>query len=158
MATAAAAMTPLQVDEKAREFERLKEAVDRSMKAAKEAQVPLDELKEELIEMVREFGSAHAEKSKIVHGIASEVMVSFGQSVSIDAAAVEKFRAALADSGAARLCKKIFEQSIRWSLMPDSAAIIKAQTLSKPLLALYSQCQVIRETGPRLTVRPAGGR
>jgi hypothetical protein len=43
---------------------------------------------------MRDFGSSHAEKSKLLHGITQEMMVTFGSAVSIDAAAVERFRLA----------------------------------------------------------------
>jgi len=150
------APTPAEVDRKAQEYHALKDAVSKAMQAAKEAQIPLDQLKDELIDLVRSFGSAHAEKSKILHGVTQEVMVTFGLSVSIDAAAVERFRVALAESGQSRLCAKIFEKTIRWSLMPDSATTIKSSKLSKPLLALYSQCEVIKPRSPSLIVRGAG--
>jgi hypothetical protein len=145
--------TPAEVDEKAKRYYALKETLVEALQAAKDAQLPLGQLADELIETVRKFGSAHAEKSKILHGIEEEIMVTFGLSVSIDAAAVERFRVALAESEQSRLCAKIFDKTIRWSLMPDSAATIKSSKLSKPLLALYSQCEVIKPRSPSLTVR-----
>jgi len=80
-------------------------------------------------------------------------MVTFGQSVSIDAAAVERFRIALAESDQSRLSRKIFEKTIRWSLTPEYGSVVKASKLSKPLLALYSQCEVIKARAPSLVVR-----
>lgn len=149
------ALTAAEVDQKAEQYYALKEALDHAMKQAVEAKVPLDQLKEELIEAVKNFGSVHAEKSKLLHGISHEMMVTFGQSVSIDAAAVERFRVALAEGDQSRVCSKIFEKTVRWSLRPDSSSIIKGSKLSKPLLALYSQCEVIKPRTPSLVVRAA---
>src|SRR5437868_12011392 len=94
---------PAEIDVKAEQYYRLKDNVTKAVLAAKDAQVPLDQLKEELIDLVRDFGSAHAEKSKLLHGITQEMMVTFGSSVSIDAAAVEKFRMALEEAKQTRL-------------------------------------------------------
>jgi len=150
------APTPAEVDRKARDYHALKDALDRAMQAATEARVPLDVLTKELIETVNDFGSVHAEKSKLLHGITHEMMVTFGQSVSIDAAAVERFRVALAESDQSRLCKKVFNQTVRWSLRPDSGSIVRGAGISKSLLALYAQCEVIKSRAPSLQVRPAG--
>jgi hypothetical protein len=143
------------VEEKALQYFALKDALAKALKAAADAQIPLDVLKSELIEMVSEFGSAHAEKSKILHGLSNEIMVTFGQSVSIDAAAVERFRLQLAEDGQSRLSKKIFQATTRWSLAPNSSEVIKGSKLSKTLLALYSQCEVIKSRAPSLVVRSA---
>lgn len=149
------APTSAEVEQKAAEYYALKDALAKAMQASAEAQIPLDRLKGELIEMVSAFGSAHAEKSKILHGLSNEIMVTSGQSVLIDAAAVERFRLQLSEDGQARLCKKIFQQTIRWSLAPNSGEIIKGSKLSKSLLALYSQCEVIKSRAPSLIVRAA---
>jgi hypothetical protein len=148
-----AAPTPAEVDEKAREFNRLKDALDAATEKAKLLCLPLATLKEELIHLVCDFGSAHAEKSLLLHGITSEMMVTFGQSVSIDAAAVERFRLALVEEQKSRLLKSVFKQTVRWDMSPNAALIIKGSKLSKPLLALYSQCQVVKDKAPSLVVR-----
>jgi hypothetical protein len=142
-----------EVDEKAAHYSALKEALLRATEAAERAKVPLDALKEELVETVRAFGSTHAEKSRILHGIGWELMATFGSSVSYDAAAVELFRVALYNCDKTRLLKKIFLKEIRWSLMPGATEIIKSEKLSNPLLALYSQCEVVKPKTPSLSVR-----
>src|SRR5436305_369581 len=88
----------------------------------------------------------------IKQGVAS-IMATYGSSVSFDAAAVEKFRLALVKKKQARLLKKVFQKDVRWSLAPEASVIIKGEKLSKPLLALYSQCQVVKPKTPSLTVR-----
>ena len=93
---------------------------------------------------MRDFGSSHAEKSKLLHGITQEMMVTFGSAVSIDAAAVERFRLALVQSKQARLLRLV---------SPEASVIIKDEKLSKSLLAIYSQCEVIKPRVPSLAVR-----
>jgi hypothetical protein len=89
----------------------------------------------------------------LLHGITSEMMVTFGSSVSIDAAAVERFRHALLESNQSRLLKKIFQKDIRWTMSPEAATIIKGEKLSNGLLAIFSQCEVVKQKAPSLTVR-----
>lgn len=148
-----AAPTSADVEKKAAEYYALKDALVTAQQAVTDAQVPLDKLKSELIDMVNAFGSAHAEKSKILHGVTREIMVTFGQSVSVDAAAVERFRLQLSEDGQSRLCRKIFQKTIRWSLAPGSSEIVKSTKLSESLLALYAQCEVIKSRAPSLIVR-----
>ena len=100
-----------------------------------------------------DFGSAHAEKSRLLHGITHEMVVTFGQSVSVDAAAVERFRLALLESEPSRLLKRIFLQDVRFTLAPEAAVVIKGTKLSNALLSLYSQCQVVKQKAPSLVVR-----
>ena len=62
--------------------------------AAEEAapkQAELERLEVQLLNLVKAHGSAHAEKSKLLHGIAWEVMATFGSSTSTDNAALERF-------------------------------------------------------------------
>jgi hypothetical protein len=151
------APSPSRVDELAQEYLALKDKLLQATLAAKEAAVPLDQLKEELIELVRDFGSVHAEKSKLLHGITKEMMATFGSSVSIDSAAVERFRLALVEAHQTRLHKKIFQRDVRWSISPEASMIIKGEKLSEPLLALYSQVQVIKDKTPSLQVREKSG-
>ena len=68
-----------------------------------------------------------------------EIMATFGMSISIDAAAAERFAIALRDAKQTRLLNRIFDQQIRYTLAADASSIIRSVHLSKPLLALYSQ-------------------
>lgn len=147
------APTAAELDSRAQDYYALKEALVRATETAAAARTSLDTLKQELIETVREFGSAHAEKSKILHGVTQEMVATFGCSVSIDGAAVERFRVALAESAQSRLAGKIFDKTVRYSLVPGSGPIIRGSKLSKPLLALYAQCEVISPRAPILSVR-----
>lgn len=147
------APSPAEVDIKAVEYYRLRDLLDQATLAAKQACFPLAALKEELVDLVEAFGSPHAEKSKLLHGITSEMMATFGSSSSIDAAAVERFRLALVESEQSRLLKQIFKQDVRWTMSPQAPGIIKTHKLSKSLLALYSQCDVVKPRTPILAVR-----
>jgi hypothetical protein len=56
---------------------------------------PHERMREDLICVVEEFSSAHADKSKLLHGIQYEIMGTFGVTTRIDAAAAERFAQAL---------------------------------------------------------------
>ncbi len=145
--------TPASVDELAKDYLELKDKLLQAQLEVRALQEPLDKKADELRELVREHGSAHAEKSKLLHGISYEVMCSFGQSVSIDAAAVETFREALVKSKQARLLKRIYQKTIRWTLAPDASAIIRNFTLAPKLSGLFAACQVVKDKTPTLIVR-----
>lgn len=99
------------------------------------------------------FGSAHAEKSRLLHGVTLEIMGTFGTSTSIDAAAVEVFRQALVKAHQARLLKKIFRKVIRWELLPNWGETIRGVKLPAKLAALYAACQVTKPRTPTITPR-----
>jgi hypothetical protein len=148
------APTPTRVDELAQEYLALKGIADAAWQAANAASLPAQQKADELKKLVEASGSAHAEKSKILHGIGFEIMATFGQSVSIDAAAVEMFRLALVKAKQARLLKRVFEKTVRWSMARNAATVIKAEKkLPAKLLALYSQCEVVKSNSPSLKVR-----
>jgi hypothetical protein len=147
--------TQPEIDKLAEEYQSLEKEFDRAEGELKAAAAKLDQKADELIRLVTSFGSAHAEKSKLLHGIRFEIMSTQGVSTSIDGAAVERFRLELVKSKQARLLKKVFEKTIRWNLSPMASVIIKAEKkLSNKLLALYAQCTVSKAKKPGLTVRP----
>jgi hypothetical protein len=47
---------------------------------------------------------------------------------------------------------RIFEQTVRYTLTADASSVIRASALPKPLLALYSTCQVSKPRTPVLKV------
>jgi hypothetical protein len=147
------APSPAQVDAKAEQYYRLKAALDEATEQAKLKTRPLVLLKAELVELVSAYGSCHADKSKILHGVSEEMVATFGMSVTLDAAAIERFRLALVEEQQSRLLKLVFKQTIRWDMSPQAAVIVKGSKLSEPLLALYSQCQVVKDKAPSLAVR-----
>lgn len=149
------APTPAEVDKKAVEYRRMADELLQAMLAAKEKQQPLEELKAELIELVRKFGgpAPKADKSKLVHGLDWELFATFGTTYSQDSAAIEKFRLGLKKAKQVRLLKKLFIKTERWDLSPEAAVIVRGEKLSKPLLALYSQCSIPKPRTPTLQVR-----
>ena len=149
--------SPAEVESLAEEMVSLKGKIaEISAKALAETEPHvkrLDELKTLAEDWIRKFGSAHAEKSKILRGILYEIMGTFGTSMSIDAAAVETFRLALVKAKQARLLKKIFEKAVRFDLKPGHAEIIQGVKLKDKLLALYARCTVSTPRTPVITPR-----
>jgi hypothetical protein len=151
------APSPAEVDSLAEEWIKLESEIDDLEKESEEKILPkltrLGELRKLFTEQVRAFGSAHAGKSKILHGLSMEIMATFGSSTSIDAAAVETFRKALAKAKQTRLLKKIFEKTERWTMLDNAGIIIRSTKLADSLLALYSKCTVQSPNKPKLVVR-----
>ena len=151
-------LSPAEIDAIADEYRKLESQIDEIEKESEEKILPkltrLGVLRTLLTEQVRSFGSAHAEKSKILHGISMEIMATLGISSSIDAAAVETFRQALAKAKQTRLLKKIFEKTERWTLLDNASEVIRSTKLADSLLALYSKCTVSGPRKPTLVVRP----
>jgi hypothetical protein len=149
--------SPAEVESLAQEMVELKGKIaDIEAKAKADAEPHLkrlNELKTLAEEWIRKFGSAHAEKSKLLRGILYEIMGTFGMSTSIDASAVEAFRLALVKAKQARLLRKIFEKTVRFDLKPDYASIIQGVQLKPKLLALYARCSVSTPRTPVITPR-----
>jgi len=145
--------TAVDIDRLAVQFLDLEQKTDEAYKIAASLDGPHEEMKEELIELVEAFGSSHAEKSKLLHGVTYEIVATFGVSTSIDAAAVERFAQALRIAKQTKILNRIFEQTTRYTLRPDAGSIIRAVALPKAQLALFSQCQVTKPRTPTLKVR-----
>jgi hypothetical protein len=146
--------TPVEVDQLSKEYLELKDKLFTAQLTVTEISEKMVSKAEALREMTSQFGSAHSEKSKLLHGLGYEVMVSFGQTVTIDAAAVETFRDALRKAKQVRMIGKLFEKTIRWSLHPKASEIIRGSTLSDKLRSLFAKCEVVKATTPKLQVRP----
>jgi hypothetical protein len=164
MASPAKALVPLspaEVEALAAEYRKLQEQIAENDIAANLANRPLvarlDEIWELALAQVRKFGSAHAEKSKLLYGLTLEFMGTFGSSSSIDAAAVEAFRLALVKAKKARLLKRIFEKTVRWTLTAQASAILlkehAAKTVPDKLFAAFARCTVSKDRTPTLVVR-----
>lgn len=154
--------TPASVEALAEEYQKLESKIAEIQKKAADDAAPhkkrLNELWELLVADVRQFGSSHSEKSKILYGLKLEVMGTFGSTSAIDAAAVESFRLALVKEKQGRLLKGIFEKTERWTLLPQASAFIRqehdAGTLPNKLFLLFARCSVPKELTPKLQVRP----
>jgi hypothetical protein len=57
------------------------------------------------------------------------------------------------ESNQSRLLKRVFKKDERWIMAPQAAVIIKGEKLSNALLAIFSQCEVIKPRAPSLAVR-----
>lgn len=163
MSTAAkAAPTPAEVETLAREYHQLEEKIAGIKKKAAEDLAPhakrLDELWEALVPQVKEFGSVHAEKSKLLHGLEWEVMATFKSTTVMDAAAVDTFREALQKEKKTRLFKRVFQKAIRWTLADTAGAFLRDEheggRFPDRLYALFARCSVPKELTPTLVVRP----
>jgi hypothetical protein len=154
---ASAALKPVpsaaQIDLKAIEYRRLEEMFLEAKADLATASEPLSKLKADLIELVRQCGGMHAEKSKILHGILWEIMATFGQSTSLDAAAVERLRLGLVKAKQARLLKKLFQKDTRWTFQPGAAIVIKGEKISARVKSLLLDCFVTSYRTPTLDVR-----
>jgi hypothetical protein len=151
--------SPGEIEVRAKEYRELEDRIVEIVMDAETQVEPLrkraDDLKTWFVDQARAFGSAHAEKSKMLHGIELEAMVTFGQSNSIDAAAVETFRAALVKSDRRVLVKELFEKTVRWTLAANASAYIRKHSdrLGIKLMALALKCTVTKDKTPQLTVR-----
>jgi hypothetical protein len=152
--------SPAEVEERALQYQALDIQIDAIAKSASDEIAPLERKLEDLkiwfVDAAREFGSTHAEKSKILHGIEMEAMVTIGQSNSIDSAAVETFRLALVKADRKPLLQHLFERDVRWTLAANAMAYIREHKhrFGAKLLALALQCFVTKDKAPQLTVRP----
>lgn len=151
-----AAPLPAEIDELALKWHALQAKVLEAELAYKDALKTVNPeiatMRVDLVDLVRDFGSVHAEKSKRLYGIEWFLMATFATSHHLDSAAVERFRLALVKAKQARLLKRIFTKAVRWDLSPEAPAIIQGSKLSKPLLALYAQCDIPEVQAPRLKV------
>jgi hypothetical protein len=147
------ALTPTRIDALAEDYLELKERIEEAKLKVAALQEPLDKKADELRDLVREHGSAHAEKSRMLHGVSYEIMATFSQSVSIDGAAVEKLREASTKELNPRQFGLIFEKVVGYRLLTSAAEYIRTDKISRKLKAFYAACQVIKDKTPALTVR-----
>jgi hypothetical protein len=76
-------LTPVDIDRLAAEFLELESKVDELYKLAVTADEPHERMREQLIDLVEEFGR-HSERSKLLQGITHEIGTTFGVSTSIE--------------------------------------------------------------------------
>lgn len=151
-----AAPSPAEIDLKAAEFHALEAKWKDAKLQVTLAGEPVDKLEKELIELARNWGSSHAQKSRILHGILWEMMATFGQSLQLDTAAVERLRVGLKKADQSRLLKKLFQKDVRWIFSAASAVVIKsdkAVKLSPKIKGLLLDCFVQTNRTPTLDVR-----
>jgi hypothetical protein len=157
MAAAAKALavppTPEEVEKLALEYNKLKDELLEAILASKVAGDDLTPVKTKCIELVRKFGTAHAKKSKLLHGIKWEMMATFGSSTSPDAAAIENLRQHLLTVKKTRLLKLMFEMTPRWTLKETARVEILKPGIDDEIRALFALCEVPSDSTPKLEVR-----
>lgn len=147
------APSPEEIDFAAKEYVGLRAKYLEAKKFSVELENQAELKGEILRDLVAQFGGAHAEKSKILHGAELEIMCTYSQYSSVDAAAVENFRDALRKSKQARLLSKIFEKTIRWTLKSEASEIMRGSKLTTKLQALWGKCILLKDRNPSLVVR-----
>jgi hypothetical protein len=156
MAEPAKALAPpsqAEIDELAIQYNQEQQKVLDALLATRQAQQFLEDTKQKCVDLVSKFGSAHAEKSKLLHGRKWEIMGTFGASTSIDAAAVETLRTFLAADKQTRLLKRLFESTTRWALKSTARAEILKDDVSAKARALFAACEVTKDRSPSIQAR-----
>jgi hypothetical protein len=99
------------------------------------------------------FGGAHAKKSKLLTGLAYEVMTTAGSSTSLDQAAAGLFLEACKKAGKTRIFKKLFEVLTVYRSTPAADQV--ARTELDPKLALsFTRCFITTPHATRMEARP----
>jgi hypothetical protein len=147
------APTAAEVDKLAIEYIDLKEALLEATLARVAAQEKLEPAEAKLVDLVSKCGSAHAQKSKMLHGLKWEIMGTFGTSTSVDTAAVERLRMELVGRKQTRLLKRLFEGTMRWALKSSARAEVLKPDVSDEIRGLFVACEVTKDRSPSLTVR-----
>ena len=145
-------LTPVDIDRLAAEFLELESKVDELYKLAVTADEPHERMREQLIDLVEEFGR-HSERSKLLQGITHEIDTTFGVSTSIDAAAADTFAHVLRVNKQSQILDRLFERTIRYRLRPNAEQVVRQLALPKATLALYQACNVTTQRPPILKVR-----
>jgi hypothetical protein len=116
------------------------------------ADIPHEQLKERLMLMVDEFGTACESGSKTLKGNLYELKVALGASSFCDPDAVTTLRYGLIRRGIAKgLLTELFTGTVRYTFKESARAIIERMELPEEVRKLYQQC--ISNT-PILTVSP----
>jgi hypothetical protein len=149
--SASAIVAPDRIDQLAQEYVELRDAVDKATQIVLERQEPANKMREILIMLVSEHGSLHAAKSKLLRGMKYELMATYGSTTSLDAAAIETFRAACLKNGQKSIVDRIFDTSVRYTISPEGRAL--AQMLPLKLLGMFAKCEVSKPKTPVLVVR-----
>lgn len=145
--------TPAEVDKLAILYAAQKEKVLQATLAQRAAAEELERVQKQCVELVTKFGSSHAEKSRLLHGLKWELMGTFGTSTSVDAAALESLRTFLTANKQTRLLKRLFESTTRWALKSTARAEILKDDVSTKVRALFAACEVTKDRSPSIQAR-----
>lgn len=147
------APTPAEVDKRAEDFREMTLELEKASQEVRVFQALLAEKQSALIELVKNCGGPHAQKSKILHGVVWEMVATFSQYTTQDAAAIERFRLALVRAKKTKLLKRIFQADTRWTMKASAAELVRNEKLTPTLMALLLQCSVTQDRKPSLDVR-----
>ena len=114
---------------------------------------PAEQLKQQLIELVQEFGVSNADGSKKLRVGEFELTVTAARSRRVDHIAIRRFRYALIKDGrgANGIASEIFEADMVYSFRRCAPAILEGMKLSGKLRDLLEKCEIV-STMPILDV------
>lgn len=151
--------TPQKVDELALEYNALDETITRieaeADEQSAESKAKLKTLVAELKQLVADFGSAHAKKSKLLSGVEWEMMLTPSASVGVIDTAVQKFQAwGKKDRKNRAIVESLFVEEKRWALTPNATLLVQAPTIPAAAKRMFAACLDIKPNQPKLEVRP----
>jgi hypothetical protein len=149
--------TPQEIDDAAKEYCDLEKQIDEIFAAAKKKIEPLNDrlapLSEQLKAWGENFGGAHATKSKLLTGLAYEVMTTISSITSLDQAVVAAFLDACKKAGQSRIFAKLFDALTVYRTKPGADQVARA-TLPPRLAVAFMRCFITNTNAPRMEVRP----
>lgn len=148
---------PAEIDELAKEHCELEEQIagirleaEKEIKPLKDRLAPIaDRLKA----WSESFGGAHATKSRLLTGLAFEVMTTVSSSTSLDQAGAGVFLEACKKAGQTRIFNKLFETLTVYRTLPTADQVARAE-LPARLAVAFMRCFITKSNAPRMEVRP----
>lgn len=157
MSSEAKLPTPAEIDEAAKEYCDLEQQIAELEAKTKLETQPLrermDPLREKLKSWGETFGGAHATKSKLLTGLAYEVMTTVSSSTSLDQAAAGVFFEACKKAGMTKIFGRLFETLTTYRPRPEADQVAR-QELPARLAVTFMRCFITKTFAPRLDVRP----
>jgi hypothetical protein len=155
--TSAKQPTPQEIDAKAKEYCELEEQIADIQADATKKIAPLRERMVPIGETLKTwgsvFGGVHAKKSKLLTGLAYEVMTTAGSSTSLEQSAVVMFLKACKAADKTKIFKRLFETLTVYRTQPAADQV--ARTELTPTLALsFARCFITTPHAARMDVRP----
>jgi hypothetical protein len=157
MTTEAKLPTPQEIDDAAKQYCELEQQIDDEHLALRKKIEPLNARLKPLAEKLKawgeEFGGVHATKSKLLTGLAYEVMTTAASSTSLDQAAAGLFYEVCKKVGKSRIFGRLFETLTVYRSQPGADQV--ARTELTPRLALaFARCFITKSQATRMEVRP----
>lgn len=148
--------TPAEIDEAAKEYCKLDQEIANLRAETSTKIAPLMErqkpLEEKLKAWADQFGGAHATKSKLLTGLAYEVMTTVSSSTSLDQAAAGVFLDACKKAGVSRIFSRLFETLTMYRSRPEADQVARKE-LPTRLAVAFMRCFITKTNAPRMEVR-----